>query len=106
MDMAAHKGEDWRPAVRTAHPLLPGWFTSFHEDLTPRLSTLRMPALLLWGGADPISPVAVGRRLASLLPQAELHVFPDGGHDLGCALASHAAPLIDRHLSSPILKLT
>jgi pimeloyl-ACP methyl ester carboxylesterase len=98
MDMAGFDAEDWRPAIRAGHPGLPDWFTGYQEDLTPRLSALRIPTLLLWGDADPISPVKVGERLASLLPQAELHVFPGGDHGVGCTLASLVAPLIDRHL--------
>jgi pimeloyl-ACP methyl ester carboxylesterase len=101
MDLAAFDGEDWRPAIRAAHPGLPDWFTSYREDLTPSLSALRIPTLLLWGDADPISPVKVGRRLASLLPQAELQVVPGGDHNLGCTLAGLVAPLIDRHLAWP-----
>jgi len=78
---------------------LPDWFTSYHDDLAPQLSTLRIPALLLWGDADPISPVQVGERLAGLLPQANLQLIPGGDHMLGCAMASRVAPLIDCHLS-------
>ena len=100
MDMSAFDAKDWRPAMREADPGLPDWFTGYHEDLTPRLSALRIPTLLLWGDADPISPVKVGQRLASLLPQAELVVFPGAEHDLGCRLAKLVAPLIDRHLMS------
>jgi pimeloyl-ACP methyl ester carboxylesterase len=100
MDLARFDAQDWRPGIRTAHPNLPDWFTSYQEDLTPRLPTLRIPTLLLWGDADPISPVKVGQRLASLLPQASLHVLPGGDHNLGCTLANLVAPLIDGHLSS------
>jgi pimeloyl-ACP methyl ester carboxylesterase len=100
MRMDAFDAEDWRPATRAAHPDLPDWFTSYHEDLTPRLAALSIPTLLLWGDADPISPVRAGERLASVLPRAELHVIPGGGHDLACAFASQVAPLIDRHLAS------
>jgi pimeloyl-ACP methyl ester carboxylesterase len=100
LDLASLDGEDWRPSVRAAHPGLPDWFTSYREDLAPRLPALRIPALLLWGDADPISPVKAGQRLASLLPQAQLHVLAGGGHDLGCALAPLVAPLIDQHLSA------
>lgn len=102
MRMDAFDAEDWRPATRAAHPDLPDWFASYHEDLTPRLATLSIPTLLLWGDADPISPVAAGRRLASVLPRAALHVIPGGGHDLACAFASEAAPLIDRHLAGTL----
>ncbi|WP_338762496.1 alpha/beta fold hydrolase [Massilia sp. METH4] len=99
MDMAALDAQDWRPALRVAHPGLPDWFTGYREDLSQRLPGLRMPTLLLWGDADPISPVKVGERLAALLPRAALHVLPGGDHDLGCAMANAVAPLIDRHLS-------
>lgn len=99
MRMDALGAQDWRPATRAAHPGLPDWFTSYHEDLTPKLSALRIPTLLLWGDADPISPVKVGERLASVLPLAELHVIPGGEHDVAATHASAVAPLIDRHLS-------
>lgn len=101
MDMRAFDAEDWRPAMRAELPGLPDWFTSYHEDLTPHLPALRMPTLLLWGNADPISPVQVGERLASLLPQAELHVFPGADHDLARTRAELVAPLVDRHLARP-----
>lgn len=99
MDMRAFDAEDWRPAMRAAQPGLPDWFASYHEDLTPHLSTLRIPTLLLWGDADPISPVQAGERLASLLPRAELHVFPGADHDLARTCAGIVAPLVDRHLA-------
>jgi pimeloyl-ACP methyl ester carboxylesterase len=51
MDLGAFDAEDWRPTMRAAHPGLPDWFASHHEDLTPRLSGLRIPTLLLWGDA-------------------------------------------------------
>ena len=98
MDLASLDGEDWRPSIRANFPGLPDWFTTYHEDLTPRLPELRIPTLLLWGDADPISPVKVGQRLASVLPQAELHVVPGGDHNLACDLAGKICPLIDRHL--------
>ncbi|MFD2837999.1 alpha/beta fold hydrolase [Azotobacter vinelandii] len=83
-------GWTWRAwARRTGAPCsppknrtVPQWFIEYHEDLTHRLAELRMPVLLLWGDADPISPVGVGQRLAVLLPRAELHVFPGAGHRL------------------------
>ena len=99
MSMATLDAQDWRPAIRAGHPDLPDWFTSYHEDVTPKLSALRIPTLLLWGHADPINPVKVAQRLASLLPQAELHVFPGADHSVGCTLAHFVAPRIDRHLS-------
>ena len=100
MRMADLDALDWRPAVRAENPGLPDWFISYREDLAPALSALRIPTLLVWGDADPISPVKAGERLAAVLPLAELHVIPGGGHDVACAFASQVAPLIDRHLAS------
>jgi pimeloyl-ACP methyl ester carboxylesterase len=98
MPMEVFGAEDWRPAVLAGHPGLPDWFIRHRRDLTKELSALRIPTLLLWGDADPISPVEAGRRLASVLPLAELHIIPGGGHDLACAFAGQVAPLIERHL--------
>jgi pimeloyl-ACP methyl ester carboxylesterase len=49
-------------------------------DETPRLLTLPMPALILWGQDDALIPVAAGRALAEALPHAHFHVLPDCGH--------------------------
>jgi pimeloyl-ACP methyl ester carboxylesterase len=91
--------QDWRPEFLAAYPLLPPWFADFRTDLTSRLGSIQAPTLLLWGDADPISPVAVGERLAMLLPNAKLHVLSGGAHDLAHTLAVHVAPLIDAHLA-------
>jgi pimeloyl-ACP methyl ester carboxylesterase len=96
-DLAA---QDWRPAFLEANPSLPRWFAELRLDLTNTLPSINVPSLLLWGDADPISPVAVGERLASLLPQAVLHVIPGGKHDLGKAFAEAIAPLIASHLKT------
>lgn len=101
VDMSAFDAQDWRPAMRAAHPDLPDWFTRYQDDLAPRLPALRMPTLLVWGDADPIAPVEAGRHLARLLPQASLHVFPGADHDVGASFAHAVAPLVDRHLSLP-----
>jgi pimeloyl-ACP methyl ester carboxylesterase len=99
LDVASLGAEDWRPAVLAEHAALPDWFIGERRDLTPQLPTLQMPVLLLWGGADPISPVRVGERLAALLPRADLRIFPKGGHDLGFVHATEVAALIDDHLA-------
>lgn len=99
VDVASLGGEDWRAAFHEENPLLPRWFSTYQEDLSALLPTLRIPTLLLWGDTDPISPVAVGQRLASLLPCAELHVIAGGEHDLAATHADTVASLIDAHLS-------
>lgn len=92
--------EDWRPAFCAANPSLPRWFADYRVDLSGKLGTITAPTLLLWGDADPLSPVQVGERLAQLLPNATLHVLAGGNHDLGCTRARQIAPLVERHLNS------
>jgi pimeloyl-ACP methyl ester carboxylesterase len=101
LPMAEHGAEHWREAFRLAHPRLPDWFTTAAVDLTDQLPCVASPTLLLWGDADPISPVGVGQALATLLPVAQLVVLPGGTHDLAVEQADGIAPLIDRHLSHP-----
>lgn len=98
VDVASLGGQDWRASLHTQHPHLPHWFSADQQNLTEQLKTLHIPALLLWGDADPISPVAVGEHLASLLPCAQLHVTHGGNHDLAETHASEIAPLIDAFL--------
>lgn len=99
VDVAGLGGADWRSSFHEENPSLPRWFSAYQEDLSPKLSAVNAPTLLLWGDADPISPVRVGERLASLLPCAELHVVEGGDHDLAEAHAQFIAPLIDKHLA-------
>jgi pimeloyl-ACP methyl ester carboxylesterase len=99
IDLAELGAQDWRPEFVKANPSLPAWFSSYRTDLSSSIRTIRTPTLLSWGDADPISPVAVGQRLASLLPRAELRVLPSGTHDLGNTMSRTIAPLIDEHLA-------
>ena len=46
----------------------------------PFLPALQVPALLVWGGADPTVPVERGLALAALFPQSAFHLFPRAGH--------------------------
>jgi pimeloyl-ACP methyl ester carboxylesterase len=45
-----------------------------------RLGTLSMPALVVWGMADPYFPARFGQAYASALGAAELIELPDAGH--------------------------
>jgi pimeloyl-ACP methyl ester carboxylesterase len=99
IDARALGGVDWRADYRREYPhadltLLDGW-----PDLIADLPRVRQPVLLLWGDADPISPVAVGRRLAGLLPAARLVVARGAGHSLVYDRPDAAARAILAHLS-------
>jgi pimeloyl-ACP methyl ester carboxylesterase len=45
-----------------------------------RLQTLTMPALVVWGQADPYIPARFGHAFAAALPDAELLELTDAGH--------------------------
>ncbi|MBM4343957.1 MAG: alpha/beta fold hydrolase [Deltaproteobacteria bacterium] len=49
-------------------------------DLQGRWAQVKQPTLLLWGREDAVSWLEFGERLASLLPDARLRVFPRCGH--------------------------
>jgi pimeloyl-ACP methyl ester carboxylesterase len=100
IDVTGLGAQDWRPFVRNDYPALPDWFLNYHEDLTERLPELDMPTLLLWGDADPISPVKVGQKLAACLRHSELQIIEGADHDLAYTHAAQVAALIDQHLES------
>ena len=82
IDVAGLGAADWRPLFLKHNPEVPRWLVDERRDLTNRLREITIPVLLLWGDADPISPVAVGRRLVELFPAAKLLVVEGGAHDL------------------------
>jgi len=63
----------------------------------PWLPLLRQPTLVLAGSDDPIAPVINARILASLIPQAKLHVI-DSGHLFLVTRAQEVAPVIKQFL--------
>jgi 3-oxoadipate enol-lactonase/4-carboxymuconolactone decarboxylase len=61
-------------------------------DVLPEIET---PTLLVAGERDPLTPAHLARRMAELLPDAELVVVPDATHfgllEQPEAITSHAA---------------
>ncbi|CAN7601217.1 alpha/beta fold hydrolase [Rhizobacter sp. LjRoot28] len=99
VDMKRHGARDWRPHRSSLDPTDPlHLFAAYDEDLTPLLSSMTMPVLLLWGGCDEISPVPVGEWLTEVLPRAALHVVPDGNHTFCNSHPERVAPRIRNHL--------
>jgi pimeloyl-ACP methyl ester carboxylesterase len=90
---------DWRAGLVESNPSLPEWFVSFKSDLTHELGGITQPVLLLWGDADPFSPVAIGQRLLELFPNALLHMTSGGNHNLAHDHAPRLAPVVDAHLT-------
>ncbi len=100
IDLTPFGVEDWRPSYRTTHPQAPAWVYERGPDLSAALATLDIPTLLVWGTADPISPLAVGRHLARLLPRATLVEIDCDDHWVARIHADTVAAAILRHVES------
>ncbi|MDR1108295.1 MAG: alpha/beta hydrolase [Spirochaetaceae bacterium] len=50
------------------------------EDLTPCLPRISCPALLIWGAEDQETPLADGKRMEHLIPDAGLVILEKAGH--------------------------
>jgi pimeloyl-ACP methyl ester carboxylesterase len=98
LDVSALGGADWRADYLASLPGVPRWFVDDRTDLTERLDDIRAPTLLLWGDADPVSPVAVGQRLENLLPQARLRVIEGASHGFAEERPDEVAEAIRCHL--------
>jgi len=100
VDMAAFgANEDWRADYRRRFPDAATWILEPAVRASVPVERIAAPTLLLWGDADPISPLAVGQHLLQRLPDAKLHVVKGGDHDLVRTHADEVTPLIERHLA-------
>lgn len=95
-------GSNWRPEYFSTYPNAASWIGAPTVDLSEQIRSIGAPTLLLWGGSDPISPVAVGERLLALLPNSRLHIVPGADHDLAQTHAEVVASLIERHLTAAL----
>lgn len=98
VDMGSRGATDWRPGYRAEYPQAAAWIMAERPDHEAEIARVRTPCLLLWGDADPISPLVVGQHLQSLLPAATLHVVPGGDHAFARDRAAEIAPLVTAHL--------
>ncbi|MBY0321457.1 MAG: alpha/beta hydrolase [Reyranella sp.] len=99
IDMAGLGASDWRESYRKSFPRAASWITEARAAALLPVEQIAAPTLLLWGDADPISPVAVGRHLEQRISGARLHVVAGGDHDLAQTHATEIAPLIAHHLA-------
>ena len=99
VDMTGLGAADWRATYRANYPKAAAWIADERPDHTDALAGVTQPTLLLWGDADPISPVGVGQRLGSLLPNAMLRIVPGGDHGFVEDRPDDIAPWIVEHLS-------
>src|SRR5262249_380559 len=74
VNMAGLGADDWRSDYRRSFPRAAEWVTEMRSSPELPVEKIAAPTLLVWGSADAISPVAVGRHLLVRLPDAQLHV--------------------------------
>ena len=98
VDMTSLGAGDWRPDYRRSFPTAAPWITAGRASPSLPVENIKAPTLLIWGDADPVSPVAVGRHLEARLPDARLEVVAGGDHGLAGTHADLVAGLIARHL--------
>ena len=65
---------------RNAGPLRPILVKVVNEDLSEVAAQVRCPTLLVYGQDDTETPPELGKRLADLIPRAELSVLPHQDH--------------------------
>ena len=68
-------------------------------------SQLRMPVLLISAEDDRFGTAATARKIAAVMPQAELTVLPDGGH-IRLGQDDEVAQLIHRFLALSLWELS
>lgn len=101
VDMSAFGASDWRLDYRRSFPNAVPWITNGRASQVLPVERIVAPALLIWGDADEISPVAVGRHLLERLPNARLEIVAGGGHDVAVERPEIVAGLIERSLRNP-----
>ncbi len=98
VDVSQFGAQDWRADFLQSFPDTPRWALTERPDLSRMLAAIRTPTLLLWGDEDPISPVPVGKHLATLMSNAKLSVFAKGTHSLAKEFPEEIAALIMAHV--------
>jgi pimeloyl-ACP methyl ester carboxylesterase len=99
VDALALGAADWRPDYRKRYPKAAAWITERRGAAGLPLERIRCPTQLIWGDADPISPLPVGQHLKARLPNAKLHVIASDDHRFAENRPDEIAPLIADHLA-------
>jgi pimeloyl-ACP methyl ester carboxylesterase len=99
VDVRSAGAADWRPDYLASLPGVPRWFVDDRTDLTARLGELVAPTLLVWGDADPVSPIAVAHLLHARIRGSRLVVIPGGDHDVAHDRPDAVAAVIRDHLA-------
>lgn len=63
------------------NPTLKKTFSNIiREDLSSKLSLIKTPTLLIWGENDLDTPLLAGKKIAQLISNSKLIIFPNLGH--------------------------
>ena len=98
IDLSRFEIEDWRTAYKNQFLNYPDWFTAVQLDYSAQLPDIQQKVLLLWGDADPVSPVAVGQHLKQLFADSSLQIIPGGDHLFAQQHAPETAARISEYL--------
>jgi len=98
VDMARFGAADWRSDYRKLFPTAADWILRERAAAPLPVENISAPTLLIWGDADPISPVAVGRELERRIPDAKLCILPGIDHDLALTKSDAIAGLVAQHI--------
>ncbi len=72
-----HSSSDYKMAT----PIMKQTLTKVvNEDLTPLLSKISVPVLLIWGDQDTSTPVEDAKKMAARIPDSGLVIFEGAGH--------------------------
>jgi pimeloyl-ACP methyl ester carboxylesterase len=102
IDLTSFDVQDWRDEYRRAYPRAPAWVYERPQAHEADLRRLAIPTLLIWATRDSISPPAVGRHLAGLLPNAKLIEVDDESHLFARERPDDVALLITAHLTQAV----
>lgn len=102
IDLTCFDVADWREDYQQTFSV-PDWFVQHQSYLDDLLDQVTCPVLLIWGDADPISPVAVGQYLHSKIVNSELYIIENGQHDLAEVYSDQVAELIQNFLIKYLL---
>ena len=70
--------------------------------LSARLPQIRVPACVIVGGQDILTPISVSKQIADAIPGAELHVIPECGHITFTEKPVETAAVIRRFLEKVV----
>lgn len=95
-DMPALGALDWRDGYAREYPAAASWATEQVGDLSPAMTLMAMPVLLVWPTRDPLSPLAVAQHMRSRFMNAALHAIDSDDHWVARTHATDVAAAIVR----------